>query len=121
MYRRGICLTSALVRVGTEYVRRRSPDDFSINDVANWTAAHIVGLSMYATCLYCHTNLGSNESIEVFQVGKRLAYDERNGRLWVVCGTCGRWNLTPLDERHEAIETCEKLFRASPLRVTTDQ
>jgi len=99
----------------------RLQDDFLINGIAGRTTELIVGLSMYSTCLYCHSNLGANESIEVFQVGKRLAYDERNGRLWVVCGSCGRWNLTPLDERHEAIETCEKLFRASPLRVTTDE
>ncbi|HEX7938191.1 MAG TPA: hypothetical protein VF483_04315, partial [Gemmatimonadaceae bacterium] len=76
---------------------------------------------MYATCLYCRTNLGANDSIEVFQVGKRLAFDERNGRLWVVCSACGRWNLSPLDERHEAIETCERLFRGARLRVTTDE
>ena len=76
---------------------------------------------MYSTCLYCHSHLGANESIEVFQVGRRLAFDERNGRLWVVCSGCGRWNLSPLDERHEAIETCERLFRGSRLRVTTDE
>lgn len=76
---------------------------------------------MYATCLYCRSHLGANESVEVFQVGKRLAFDEANGRLWVVCSGCGRWNLSPLDERHEAIETCEKLFRAARTRITTDQ
>src|SRR5689334_278778 len=89
--------------------------------VADRHLTRIVGPSMYSTCLYCRTHLGANESIEAFQVGKRLAFDQRNGRLWVVCGSCGRWNLTPVDERHVAIETCEELFRASPLRVTTDE
>ena len=97
------------------------PHDVLINSLANGPARRILGLSMYSTCLYCHSGLGANECIEVFQVGRRLAFDERNGRLWVVCSSCGRWNLSPLEERHEAIETCERLFRASPLRVTTDE
>ena len=44
----------------------------------------------------------------------------RKGRLWVVCMQCGRWNLTPLEERWEAVEEAERLFRATPLRVSTD-
>jgi hypothetical protein len=74
---------------------------------------------MYATCLFCHSRLGANEAVEQFPIGRRLAFDMARGRLWVVCGGCGRWNLSPLDERWEAIETCEKLFRATRVRVTT--
>jgi hypothetical protein len=74
---------------------------------------------MYATCLFCHTRLGANEAIEQFPVGRRLAFDAARGRLWVVCGACGRWNLSPLEERWDAIETCERLFRATRVRVTT--
>jgi len=76
---------------------------------------------MYSTCLYCRCALGANDFIESFPIGKRLAFDARQGRLWVVCSACGRWNLTPLDERWEAIETCERLFRGTRLRVTTSQ
>jgi hypothetical protein len=76
---------------------------------------------MYATCLFCHSRLGSNEVVEHFPVGRRLAFDARRGRLWVVCGGCGRWNLTPLEERWEAIEECERMFRAARTRVTTDE
>ena len=76
---------------------------------------------MYATCLFCHSRLGHNESIEHFTVGKRLAFDGAKGRLWVVCPSCGRWNLSALDERWEAIEECERIFRASRTRVTTDE
>jgi hypothetical protein len=61
-----------------------------------------------------------NQSIEHFPVGRRLAFDGARGRLWVVCRECERWNLTPLDERWEAIEECERLFRATRLRVSTD-
>lgn len=74
---------------------------------------------MYATCLFCHARLGSNEAIEQFPVGRRLAFDAARGRLWVVCPACGRWNLSPAEERWEAIETCERLFRATRVRVTT--
>jgi hypothetical protein len=28
---------------------------------------------MFSTCLYCHTDLGANESIPDFPVGRRLA------------------------------------------------
>lgn len=76
---------------------------------------------MYATCLFCHSRLGSNEVIEQFPVGRRLAFDAAKGRLWVVCMACGRWNLSPLEERWEAIESCERLFRATRARVTTAQ
>ena len=75
---------------------------------------------MYATCLFCNRPLGSNESIEHFPVGRRLAFDASNGRLWVVCPACERWNLTPLEERWEAIEDCERRFRDSRLRSSTE-
>ena len=75
---------------------------------------------MYATCLFCNANLGTNEVVESFPVGRRLAFDAANGRLWVVCRKCERWNLSPLEERWEAIETCERLFRDTRLRVSTD-
>jgi hypothetical protein len=59
---------------------------------------------MYSTCIFCNKPLGANESLEAFPVGERLAFDPARGRLWVVCRACERWNLTPLDERWEAIE-----------------
>lgn len=75
---------------------------------------------MYSTCLFCHGELGANEVIEPFPVGRRLAFDAAKGRLWVVCTRCARWNLTPLEERWEAIEECERVFRETKLRVSTD-
>jgi hypothetical protein len=75
---------------------------------------------MYATCLFCTKPLGKNETFETFPVGQRLAFDAAKGRLWVVCPHCERWNLTPLEDRWEAIETAEKLFRDSRRRVSTD-
>ncbi|MEP6836283.1 MAG: hypothetical protein ABJB74_23035 [Gemmatimonas sp.] len=75
---------------------------------------------MYATCLFCHASLGANESIEHFPVGKRLAFDSTKGRLWVVCSKCERWNLSPLDERWEAVEEAERAYRDTKKRVATD-
>ena len=53
-------------------------------------------------------------------MGRRLAFDPAKGRLWAVCRKCERWNLSPLEERWEAIEECERLFRATRLRVSTE-
>lgn len=75
---------------------------------------------MFTTCIHCTGNLGSNEAFEQFPVGSRLAFDPRQGRLWVICRACDRWNLSPLDERWEAIEAMEARFRDTRLRVSTD-
>ena len=73
---------------------------------------------MYTTCLFCNGQLGANDLIEAFPIGRRLAFDGAKGRLWVVCSACERWNLTPLEERWEAIEECERRFRDERKRVT---
>jgi hypothetical protein len=75
---------------------------------------------MYSTCLFCNRPLGSNEVVERFPVGRRLAFDSSKGRLWVVCRSCERWNLSPLEERWEAIEDCERLFHGTRMRTSTD-
>ncbi len=75
---------------------------------------------MYTTCMFCNRDLGRNEVVEHFPVGRRLAFDEAKGRLWVVCHRCERWNLTPLEERWEAVEECERLFRSTRLRASTE-
>ena len=63
---------------------------------------------MYSTCLFCRHPLGANGVLEHFPVGRRIAFDAAKGRLWVVCRHCTRWNLTPLEERWEAIEEAER-------------
>ncbi|HEU4885782.1 MAG TPA: hypothetical protein VFT45_26335 [Longimicrobium sp.] len=72
---------------------------------------------MYRSCIFCSAPLGSNESIERFPVGRSLAFDGEKGRLWAVCPRCARWNLAPLEERWEAMEEAERLFRDTRLRV----
>jgi hypothetical protein len=75
---------------------------------------------MYSTCLHCHKPLGRNDAVEHFPVGRRLAFDSAKGRLWVVCQHCARWNLTPIEERWEAVEESERTFCAHRLRAQTD-
>ena len=75
---------------------------------------------MYTTCMFCNRPLGENQVVEHFPVGRRLAFDAAKGRLWVVCRKCERWNLSPIEERWEAIETCERIFRGTRVRVSTD-
>lgn len=75
---------------------------------------------MYATCINCHAPLGANEMLERFPVGRKLAFDPAKGRLWVVCRSCRQWNLSPLEERWEAIEEGERLYRDTRLRASTD-
>lgn len=58
--------------------------------------------------------------LEGFPVGRRIAFDAARGRLWVVCHACENWNLSPLETRWEAVEACERLYRGTTVRVSTD-
>lgn len=75
---------------------------------------------MYSTCLYCTKDLGANEVLETLPIGRRVAFDARQGRLWVVCRGCEKWNLVPFDTRLETIDTCERLFSDTRVRFSTD-
>jgi hypothetical protein len=75
---------------------------------------------MYQRCLFCNGFLGHNRALEELPIGRRLAYDQARGRLWVICPACCRWNLTPIDERWEAIESCERAFRTTRVRASSE-
>ncbi len=75
---------------------------------------------MYSTCLYCSAPLGENEVLETLPVGRRIAFDGAAGRLWVLCVVCTRWNLVPFDTRLETIDDCERLYRDTRTRYSTD-
>ena len=75
---------------------------------------------MFATCLFCNGALGRNECIETFPVGRRIAFDSAKGRLWVICPSCVRWNLSPLETRWEAIDEAERCYRDARLRTSTE-
>lgn len=76
---------------------------------------------MYTTCIFCGGGLGRNEVIEEFPVGRRLAFDPARGRLWVLCPRCRQWNLSPLEERWEALESLERLHHDTPTRYSTGE
>jgi hypothetical protein len=76
--------------------------------------------AMFSTCIFCTKPLGKNEALEAFPVGQRIAFDAKRGRLWVVCRSCERWNLSPFDERWEAVEQAERAYRDTRLRVATE-
>lgn len=75
---------------------------------------------MYSTCLHCNAALGANDVLETLPVGRRLAFDASKGRLWVVCQVCGKWNLVPFDTRLETIDACERFYRDTVTRYSTD-
>lgn len=75
---------------------------------------------MYRNCIFCSGDLGTNDAIESFPVGRAVAFDSARGRLWAVCPGCARWNLSPIEERWEPVEAAEKLFRDARLRVQSE-
>jgi hypothetical protein len=75
---------------------------------------------VWSHCMFCNQSLGGNEVIETFPVGRRLAFHQDRGRLWVICRGCERWNLSPIEERWEAIEECERAFHDTRMKVSTD-
>lgn len=75
---------------------------------------------MYRNCIFCSSNLGRNEALEAFPVGRALAFDGWRGRLWCICPRCRRWNLAPLEERWDAVEEAERRFRDARRRVHSE-
>jgi hypothetical protein len=59
--------------------------------------------------------------VEEFPVGRRLAFDPARGRLWVLCSGCRQWNLSPLEERWEALESLERISRDTRARYSTGE
>lgn len=76
---------------------------------------------MLTSCAWCNATFPANEGVESLPVGRRIAFDEAKGRLWVVCRRCERWNLTPLERRWEALEDCARTFRDARLRASSGQ
>jgi hypothetical protein len=66
---------------------------------------------MFTRCIFCHAPFPENRSLEHLRRGRRIAFDPARGRLWTVCGACGRWTLAPIEERWEALEELDRLAR----------
>src|SRR5919197_906043 len=76
---------------------------------------------MYRTCAFCNGKLDGDGGPTTLGVGRRLAFDEWKGRLWVICPKCARWNLAPLDDRLEQIEALARAARQGRIAAATDQ
>lgn len=75
---------------------------------------------MFRTCAFCNTPFDGDGGPSGLGVGRRLAYDEWKGRLWVICSRCARWNLTPLDDRLERLEAVARAAAGGRVLATTD-
>lgn len=76
---------------------------------------------MYRTCAFCNAAFDGDGGPSGLGVGRRLAFDEWKGRLWVVCPKCARWNLTPFDDRLERIEAVARAATSARLLANTEQ
>lgn len=76
---------------------------------------------MFQTCAFCDGSLGGDGGPSGLGVGKRFAFDEWRGRLWVVCPRCARWNLAPFDDRLEKVEALARLVPESTVVARTEQ
>ena len=76
---------------------------------------------MYKTCAFCNGAFGGDGGPSGLGAGRRLAFDEWRGRLWVICASCSRWNLAPLDDRLERIEAVARAAREGRVAASTDQ
>jgi hypothetical protein len=61
--------------------------------------------------MFCRKAFSDNGVFGHLPPGHRLAYDPERGRLWVVCETCRRWNLAPIEDRWEALHQLERMVR----------
>src|SRR2546427_8008990 len=75
---------------------------------------------MYRTCAFCNGTLDGDGGPSGLGVGRRLAFDEWKGRLWVICPKCSRWNLGPLDDRLEQIEALARAANSCRVAAATE-
>lgn len=76
---------------------------------------------MFRSCAFCNAAFDGDGGPSGLGVGRRLAFDEWKGRLWVVCPRCSRWNLTPFDDRLERIEALARVASQGRIAASTDQ
>src|SRR2546423_11478775 len=76
---------------------------------------------MFRSCAFCNASFDGDGGPSGLGVGRRIAFDEWKGRLWVVCPRCSRWNLTPFDDRLERIEAVARAASEGRIAASTDQ
>src|SRR2546425_2917887 len=76
---------------------------------------------MFSSCAFCNASFDGDGGPSGLGVGRRIAFDEWKGRLWVVCPRCSRWNLTPFDDRLERIEAVARAASHGRVAASTEQ
>src|SRR3989442_725828 len=76
---------------------------------------------MFSSCGFCNAAFDGDGGPSGLGVGRRIAFDEWKGRLWVVCPRCSRWNLTPFDDRLERIEAVARAASLGRVAASTAQ
>jgi hypothetical protein len=76
---------------------------------------------MFSSCGFCNAAFDGDGGPSGLGVGRRIAFDEWKGRLWVVCPRCSRWNLTPFDDRLEKIEAVARAASLGRIAASTQQ
>src|SRR2546427_1960025 len=76
---------------------------------------------MFSSCAFCNASFDGDGGPSGLGVGRRIAFDEWKGRLWVVCPRCSRWNLTPFDDRLERIEAVARAASHGRIAASTEQ
>lgn len=76
---------------------------------------------MYTSCAFCNGKFSGDGGQSGLGVGRRLAFDEWRGRLWVICTSCSRWNLAPIDGRLERIESVARAAAGGMVAASTEQ
>src|ERR1051326_1760929 len=76
---------------------------------------------MFRSCAFCNASFDGDGGPSGLGVGRRIAFDEWKGQLWVVCPRCSRWKLTPFDDRLEHIEAVARAAATGRIAASTDQ
>jgi len=76
---------------------------------------------MFRSCAFCNAAFDGDGGPSGLGIGRRIAFDEWKGRLWVVCPRCSRWNLTPFDDRLERIEAVARAASQGRIAASTEQ
>jgi hypothetical protein len=76
---------------------------------------------MFTSCAFCSGALGGDGGASGLGVGRRFSYDAWKSRAWVICQRCGRWNLTPFDERIDTIAALDRMAARGRVAATSEQ
>ncbi len=60
-------------------------------------------------CLFCHAPFEEGWRFGGLPPAFRIAFDPGRERVWIVCGSCFRWNLWPPEEQGGAISALERV------------